>query len=67
MGKLRAAHWLKCPKCGHNLQAPSMEDIELETCIFCAGMHFDRGELESLLLLKLPQRLKFYRRFLGSD
>ncbi len=67
LDKLRAAHWLKCPKCGHDMEVVSMEGIELDTCKFCAGIYFDRGELESLLLRKIPQRFKFYRRLFGLD
>ena len=67
LDKLRAAHWLKCPKCGHEMTAKTMDGIELESCTFCEGIYFDRGELESLLLRRMPQRFRFYRRFFGLD
>lgn len=67
LGKLRDAHWQKCPKCGHDMESLTMEGVELESCGFCAGIYFDRGELESLLLRKMPKRFEFYRRFFGLD
>jgi hypothetical protein len=67
LDELRAAHWLKCPKCGHDMEVMSLEGIEVENCTFCKGIYFDRDELESLLLRKTPQRFKFYRKFFGLD
>ena len=67
LDKLRAEHWLKCPKCGHDMQAMTLEGIEVENCTFCKGVYFDREEIESLLLRKTPQRFQFYRKFFGLD
>jgi len=67
LDRLRAAHWMKCPKCGHDMKAKTMDGLELDNCTFCEGIYFDRGELESLLLRRMPQRFKFYRRFFGLD
>jgi hypothetical protein len=65
--KLRAAHWLKCPKCGQDMKVTSIDEIEVEQCTICEGIYFDRGELESLLLRKTERRFKFYRRLFGLD
>lgn len=67
LDKLRAEHWLKCPKCGHDMQVATFEDIEVENCTFCKGVFFDRDEIETLLLRKTPQRFRFYRKFFGLD
>lgn len=65
--KLRAAHWMKCPKCGHDMKATPIEGVDLEQCTFCGGVYLDRNELDGLLLRKTEQRFKFYRRFFGLD
>jgi hypothetical protein len=65
--KLREAHWLKCPKCGHDMKSLQLEGIELEQCTFCEGIYFDRGELDSFLMRRTAQRFKFYRRLFGLD
>ena len=59
--ELRAAHWLKCPKCGHDMEIKHVEGIEIEECTFCEGVYFDRGELDSLMMRKTEQRFKFVR------
>lgn len=65
--RLRAAHWMKCPKCGHDMKVSPIEGIELEQCTFCQGIFFERAELDTLLLRKTEQRFSFYRRLFGLD
>ena len=65
--KLRLAHWLKCPKCGNDMKVENLEGIEIERCSICAGVYFDHGELETLLMKKTENRFKFYRRMFGLD
>ena len=64
---LRQAHWLKCPKCGHDMKTRQLEGIEIDQCTFCEGLYFDHGELDNLMLKKKSERFKFYRRFFGLD
>ena len=65
--ELRDAHWMKCPKCGHDLQTIQLEGIDIDQCSFCEGVYFDRGELDTLLMRKTSLRFKFYRRLFGLD
>lgn len=65
--KFRAAHWMKCPKCGHDMVETSLEGIGVDTCTFCQGVYFDRGEIETLLMRKTQQRFSFYRKFFDMD
>jgi uncharacterized protein len=58
---LKAAHWLKCPKCGHDMEVENIEGIEIEECTFCEGVYFDRGELDTLMMRRTEQRFKFVR------
>jgi acetyl-CoA carboxylase beta subunit len=65
-GKLKKAHWMKCPKCGHDLKPQTLEGIEIDRCTFCEGFFVDAGELDQLFLKKeLAQRQSFMRRLLG--
>ncbi len=65
-GKLKKLHWLKCPKCGHDLRTETLEGIEIDRCTFCEGFFVDAGELEQLFLKKeQAQRQSFMRRLLG--
>lgn len=44
-------HWMKCPKCGHDLQEIDLKGIKVDQCLEedCGGVYFDKGELELLL------------------
>lgn len=63
--KLREAHWRKCPKCGHDMNVETIKGIEIEKCSSCAGIFFDRGELEQLLVREAGERRGFFRKLLG--
>ena len=64
--RLRQLHWLKCPKCGHDLKTESLEGIEVDRRTFCEGFFLDQGEIEELFLKKgQSQRQSFMRRLLG--
>lgn len=45
---LRQAHYMKCPKCGNDLQAINYRNVELDKCFTCNGLWLDDGELEKL-------------------
>lgn len=65
--KHRLAHWKKCPKCGMDMKAEQLDGIEIDRCTICAGVFFDHGELESLLLRKTEKRFPFFRQLFGLD
>lgn len=41
-------HWMKCPKCGHDLEEISYQDVMIDRCPDCKGIWLDHGELELL-------------------
>jgi hypothetical protein len=64
--KLKQLHWMKCPKCGHDMKTERLEGIEIDRCTFCEGFFLDQGEIEELFLKKgQSQRQTFMRRLLG--
>ena len=64
--KLKGLHWMKCPKCGHDMKPETLEGIEIDRCTFCEGFYLDQGEIEELFLKKgQSQRQTFMRRLLG--
>lgn len=46
--ELKKLHWMRCPKCGMELQAVKFGDIEVDRCFSCGGTWLDRGEFEKL-------------------
>jgi acetyl-CoA carboxylase beta subunit len=64
--RLKQLHWMRCPKCGHDLKTETLEGIEIDRCSFCEGFFMDAGEMEELFLKRAqPQRQGFMRRLLG--
>lgn len=41
-------HWMKCPKCGHDLDEVNYQDVMIDRCPDCKGVWLDHGELELL-------------------
>ena len=47
-------HWMKCPKCGHDMVEKELAQIKIDQCSVCEGVYFDAGELDILLQAKEP-------------
>jgi hypothetical protein len=56
----RIETWMRCPKCGSELEEIELLGIKVDQCVGCLGTFFDRGELELLLSAQEPTG------FLGS-
>jgi len=41
-------HWMKCPKCGHDLEEITYQSVMIDKCPDCKGIWLDHGELELL-------------------
>ena len=63
--KLKALHFMKCPKCGHDLKEETLQGVTLDRCTFCEGIYLDAGELDQLFLKKDEERKGILRRLLG--
>jgi ribosomal protein L37AE/L43A len=46
--ELKQLHYMKCPKCGMDLQTLKRGSVEVDTCFHCRGVWLDEGELEQL-------------------
>jgi hypothetical protein len=44
----RALHFMKCPKCGMQLEEISFGDVRVDKCFHCEGLWLDNGELERI-------------------
>lgn len=47
----RRSHFMKCPRCGADLEVEHYSGIEVERCPECQGLWFDAGEAERLVEL----------------
>lgn len=46
--RLKALHFMRCPKCGMALETLTLEGVEIDRCRSCNGSWLDDGELEQL-------------------
>ncbi len=52
--ELKELHWMKCPKCGQQMEEIEMSGIMVDICLSCEGIYFDKGELEILIESQKP-------------
>lgn len=45
--KLKALHYMRCPKCGMELIEIDFKGIKVDKCSECEGIWFDAGEFET--------------------
>ena len=45
----RKSHYMKCPKCGADLNTVDYHGVQVDRCPECDGVWFDAGEVESLV------------------
>lgn len=41
-------HWMKCPKCGYDLEPIKWRALDVDKCFRCGVIVLDDGELETL-------------------
>ncbi|MCA9808922.1 MAG: zf-TFIIB domain-containing protein [Candidatus Dadabacteria bacterium] len=46
--RIKAACYMKCPKCGGQLHEVSFRGVSIDRCSSCGGVWLDAGELEKL-------------------
>jgi len=44
--KLKALHYMHCPKCGQQLAELDYKGVKIDRCMNCQGVWLDAGELE---------------------
>lgn len=55
--RLKDLHWMKCPKCGMDLNEIHFYGIKVDRCLHCNGTFFDEGEIQTLLKKNAPDLL----------
>jgi len=63
--ELKKLHWMKCPRCGHDLAEQDLHGVKVDVCTLCEGIFFERGEVEELLQKKAEERRGIFRTLLG--
>ena len=63
--RLKELHFMRCPKCGHEMKEQPLEGVVVDRCTFCEGIYLDAGELERLVTRSTEERRGFFRRLVG--
>ena len=62
--RLKDLHFMKCPKCGHDMKEEPLEGVSIDRCSHCEGIFFDAGELEQIYKKQAEERRSFFRKVL---
>jgi uncharacterized protein with PIN domain len=46
--RLKELHYMRCPKCGMDLEEISYREVKIDKCFSCGGVWLDDGELEAV-------------------
>lgn len=52
--RLRELHWLRCAKCGMQMETVMYAGLQMERCFHCGGTYMDQPELEKVARESLP-------------
>ncbi len=63
--RLRDKHYMRCPKCGHELRERALAGVNVDVCSFCEGVFFDAGELDALFSKRDDERKGLLRKLIG--
>lgn len=50
--KLKDLHYMRCPKCGMELNEIEFKEIRIDKCLQCDGVWLDAGELDAVSKLE---------------
>jgi hypothetical protein len=62
--RLKDLHFMKCPKCGHDMKEERLENVSTDRCTHCEGVFFDAGELEQIFRKQAEERRSFFRKLM---
>jgi uncharacterized protein len=61
----RKAHFMKCPKCGADLEEKEIGQVKVDICPECGGMFLDAGEMELLQKVQASGGKNLFEGLLG--
>lgn len=61
--RLKTLHYMRCPKCGMELQEIEYKGVRIDKCLNCEGIFLDAGELEILSKLEKTSLDKLFKIF----
>lgn len=59
--RVKALHWMRCPKCGNEMETINHHNVLIDKCSQCEGLYFDKGEFDTLLQMEVDERVSFFK------
>jgi Zn-finger nucleic acid-binding protein len=59
----REAHWMRCPKCGGQMVEQAFENVRVDRCTECHGVHLNADEVEMLVQYERDHASLWHRIF----
>ena len=63
----RAAHYMKCPRCGGDLKERQHHHVKIDICADCKGTWLDAGELDMITRVDRNNFSRFIGDLLGIE
>ena len=51
--RLKELHFMRCPKCGMQMQEVRLRGLDVDVCFACGGVFLDKGEID---VIAAPQQ-----------
>jgi hypothetical protein len=64
--RLKELHWLRCPKCGLELDEVEYRGVTVDACYSCGGMFLDQGEIDKIVAFEKQGDKVNFSRFVGG-
>jgi protein-arginine kinase activator protein McsA len=64
--RLKELHWLRCPKCGLELDEVEYRGVIVDACYSCGGMFLDQGEIDKIVAFEKKGDKVNFSRFVGG-
>lgn len=61
----RDSHYMRCPKCGGQLEEVEFHHMKIDRCMDCGGIWLDKGEMEMLEHIDQSNIRSFVRTMFG--
>ena len=62
--RLKDQHFMRCPKCGHEMREETLDGVTIDRCSYCEGIYFDAGELDQIWIRRAEERRGFFRKLM---
>jgi hypothetical protein len=64
--RLKELHWMRCPKCGLELDEVDFKGVTVDACYSCGGMFLDQGEMDKIVNAEQKENKREFSRIVSG-